>query len=31
VTSLSPRDIAACFKLKLWDPEQGRLVVYPRD
>lgn len=31
VTSLAPSDIAACFKLKLWDPEQGRLVGYPRD
>jgi len=29
VTSLSPRDIAACFRLKLWDPDQGRLVPFP--
>ena len=29
VTSLSPRDIAACFRLKLWDPELGRLVPFP--
>ena len=29
VTSLAPGDIAACFRLKLWDPDQGRLVGYP--
>jgi omega-6 fatty acid desaturase (delta-12 desaturase) len=29
VTSLSPRDIVACFRLKLWDPEQCRLVPFP--
>jgi acyl-lipid omega-6 desaturase (Delta-12 desaturase) len=29
VTSLHPRDIIACFKLKLWDAEQGKLVGYP--
>jgi acyl-lipid omega-6 desaturase (Delta-12 desaturase) len=29
-TSLHPRDIIACFKLKLWDPEQNKLVGYPR-
>jgi omega-6 fatty acid desaturase (delta-12 desaturase) len=28
VTSLSPRDIAACLRLKLWDPELGRLVPF---
>jgi omega-6 fatty acid desaturase (delta-12 desaturase) len=28
-TSLRPRDIAACFKLKLWDPEARRMVGYP--
>ena len=28
-TSLEPRDIAACFRLKLWDPEAGRMVGYP--
>lgn len=28
-TSLSPKDIAACFKLKLWDPEANRMVGYP--
>ena len=26
VTSLSPRDIYACFKLKVWDPEQSRMI-----
>jgi omega-6 fatty acid desaturase (delta-12 desaturase) len=30
VTSLYPRDIIACFKLKLWDPEQGKLVGFPK-
>jgi omega-6 fatty acid desaturase (delta-12 desaturase) len=29
VTSLRPRDIAACFRLKLWDPEKGQMVGYP--
>jgi omega-6 fatty acid desaturase (delta-12 desaturase) len=29
VTSLWPRDIIACFRLKLWDPELGRLVPFP--
>ena len=29
VTSLSPRDIAACFRLKLWDAEAGKLVGFP--
>jgi acyl-lipid omega-6 desaturase (Delta-12 desaturase) len=28
-TALSPRSIAECFKLNLWDPEQGRMVAYP--
>jgi omega-6 fatty acid desaturase (delta-12 desaturase) len=28
-TSLRPADIAACFKLKLWDPEARRMVGYP--
>jgi omega-6 fatty acid desaturase (delta-12 desaturase) len=28
-TSLRPADIAACFKLKLWDPEAGKMVGYP--
>ncbi len=25
-TSLNPKDIAACFRLKVWDPEQGRMI-----
>ncbi|HKU42352.1 MAG TPA: fatty acid desaturase [Polyangiales bacterium] len=29
VTSLSLRDIAACFRLKLWDPDQNRMVPFP--
>jgi omega-6 fatty acid desaturase (delta-12 desaturase) len=29
VTSLRPRDMAACLRLKLWDPELGRLVPFP--
>lgn len=28
-TSLSPRDIVACFKLKLWDPARNTMVGYP--
>jgi len=24
-----PRDIAECFRLKLWDPSVGRMVGYP--
>ena len=28
-TSLTPRDIGACFELKLWDPEQQKMVGYP--
>lgn len=28
VTSLRLRDIAACFRLKLWDPRAGRMVGY---
>lgn len=31
VTSLSPSDIMACFRLKLWDPAQGRLVPFPEE
>jgi len=27
-TSLHPRDVMACFRLKLWDPEEGRMVGY---
>lgn len=29
-TTLSLRDVVACFRLKLWDPERGRMVGYPR-
>lgn len=29
VTSLRPRDIIACFRLKLWDPDLGRMVPFP--
>jgi omega-6 fatty acid desaturase (delta-12 desaturase) len=29
VTSLHPRDIMACFQLKIWDPELGHLTDYP--
>jgi len=28
-TSLAPKDIAACFALKVWDPEQNKMVGYP--
>ncbi|MBS2022859.1 MAG: fatty acid desaturase, partial [Deltaproteobacteria bacterium] len=28
-TTLSPSSIAACFRLKLWDAEAGRMVGYP--
>jgi len=28
-TSLSPRDIARCFSVKLWDPATGKTVGYP--
>ena len=27
-TSLNPRDIAACLRLKLWSPEEGRFVGF---
>lgn len=30
VTSLHPRDILACLELKLWDPQAGRMVGFPR-
>ena len=30
-TSLSPSDIAACFRQKLWDAERGEMVGYPAD
>ena len=26
---LSPRDVAACLRLKLWDEKDGRLVPWP--
>jgi acyl-lipid omega-6 desaturase (Delta-12 desaturase) len=29
VTSLTPRDILACFRQKLWDPDQNRMVPFP--
>ncbi|MDH5490752.1 MAG: fatty acid desaturase [Myxococcales bacterium] len=29
MTSLSPAEIVRCFRLKLWDPKQGRMVGYP--
>lgn len=29
VTSLRPADIAACLRLKVWDPVAGRLVPFP--
>jgi omega-6 fatty acid desaturase (delta-12 desaturase) len=28
-TSLKPKDIAACFKLKVWDPERNTMTGYP--
>ncbi len=28
-TSWKVRDVVACFRLKLWDPEAGRMVGYP--
>lgn len=31
VTSLWPRDVIACFRLKLWDPELERLVPFPEE
>jgi omega-6 fatty acid desaturase (delta-12 desaturase) len=30
-TSLAPRDILACLRLKLWDPVTKRMVGYPPD
>jgi len=30
MTSLAPRDVLACLRLKLWDPAAGRLVPFPR-
>jgi omega-6 fatty acid desaturase (delta-12 desaturase) len=31
VTSLSPKDIVACFRQKLWDSERQQMVGYPDD
>jgi acyl-lipid omega-6 desaturase (Delta-12 desaturase) len=28
VTSLKPRDIVACFRANVWDPDRGRMVSY---
>ena len=28
-TTWSPRDVIACFRLKLWDTEQSKMVGYP--
>jgi omega-6 fatty acid desaturase (delta-12 desaturase) len=28
-TTLEPRDIAACFRLKLWDAAKGKMVGFP--
>ncbi len=28
-TSLAPRDVLACLRLKLWDPASGTMVGYP--
>jgi acyl-lipid omega-6 desaturase (Delta-12 desaturase) len=30
-TSLSLRDIQACFSLKLWDPQANKMVGFPKD
>jgi omega-6 fatty acid desaturase (delta-12 desaturase) len=30
VTRLTPADVAANFRLKLWDPERQKMVSYPR-
>lgn len=29
-TSLRPKDVLACFRLKLWDPDRNEMVGYPR-
>jgi omega-6 fatty acid desaturase (delta-12 desaturase) len=31
VTSLWPSDIAACFRLKVWDAERGEMIGFPAD
>ena len=28
-TSLAPKDVAACFALKVWDPEKNHMTDYP--
>jgi len=28
-TTLRPRDISACFRLKLWDPQRNEMVPFP--
>ena len=28
VTTLSPRDVLRCFRLKLWDPESNRMISF---
>jgi len=30
-STLRPRDVAAAFRLKLWDPAVGKMVGYPRE
>ena len=27
-TSLHPKEIAACFRLKVWDPERDRMIGF---
>ncbi|MEM9188455.1 MAG: fatty acid desaturase [Myxococcota bacterium] len=29
-TSLHPREVLRCFRLKLWDPDAGRMVGFPQ-
>lgn len=31
ITSLKPKDIIACFKLKVWDPEQNKMTGVPKN
>jgi omega-6 fatty acid desaturase (delta-12 desaturase) len=28
ITSLHPKDIWACLRLKVWDPEQQKMIGY---
>lgn len=30
-TSLSPKDVWACLRCKLWDPESNQMVEFPKD